>query len=233
MFHGSILHGVQFTAADRRRIPTTYYGEQSGAGLALRFHHPDASRHVGVVGLGVGTLAAYGQRTDRFRFYEINPDVIALAEKYFTYLSDSPAKSMTVLGDARLSLEQETPNQFDVLVLDAFSGDAIPTHLLTREAGQLYAKHLKPDGILCIHISNLHFDLRPVVQGLARDLQLKVTCVEAPQDDSSGTTSCHWMLLSRGSLSPELLNGAYEIEGLPPKSLLWTDEWSNLLSVLR
>ncbi len=233
MYHGSILHGVQFLEPEHKRNPTTYYGEQSGAGLALRFHRTNSPRHIGVVGLGVGTLATYGQKADRLRFYEINPDVITLAQQYFTYLSDSPAKSTMVLGDARLSLEQEPNNQFDVLVLDAFSGDAIPTHLLTHEAGQLYTRHLKPDGILCIHISNLHFDLRPVVLGLARDLGMQATCVEAPADESRGQLMCHWMLLTREALPPELLNDAHEVEGLPSKSIQWTDEWSNLLSVLR
>jgi hypothetical protein len=233
MFHGSILHGLQFTAPDRRRIGTTYYGETSGAGLAMQLHRSTEPRRIGVVGLGVGTLATYGQPGDVIRFYEINPDVITLAQRHFTYLTDSPAKTEMVLGDARLSLEQESPNRFDVLVLDAFSGDAIPTHLLTREAGQLYLKHLRDDGILCIHISNLHFDLRPVVQGLADSLQLTVQCLEAKADATRGTMSCHWMLLSRTEIEPEILNAADEVEVLPARALIWTDEWSNLLSVLR
>ncbi len=233
LFHGSILHGTQFTTESKRQLPTTYYGKMSGAGLALRLHRVTEPRHIGVVGLGVGTLAAYGQPQDRLRFYEINPDVVRVARDYFSFLSASAAKSEMVLGDARLSLEHESPQEFDILVLDAFSGDAIPTHLLTQEAADLYARHLKPDGLLCIHISNLHFDLRPVVAGISDRLQMQTRCIEAKADSEQGTTYCHWMLLSREPIPGAILDVADVVESDAIKSLWWTDEWSNLLSVLR
>ena len=165
LFHGSILHGTQFLSASKRRLPTTYYGQSSGAGLAMRHHHAGQNRNIGVVGLGVGTLATYGTQHDRLSFYEINPDVIRMAREYFSFLQDTAAETLITLGDARLSLEQQLPQEFDILILDAFSGDAIPTHLLTAEALQVYLRHLKRDGLLCIHISNLHFDLRPLSSG--------------------------------------------------------------------
>ena len=179
------------------------------------------------------TQRRHGTTPNFLRFYEINPDVIRLARDYFSFLSASAAKSEMVLGDARLSLEHEPPQEFDILVLDAFSGDAIPTHLLTQEAADLYARHLKPNGLLCVHISNLHFDLRPVVTGIAERLQMQSRCIQAKGDDERGTTLCHWMLLSREPIPAAILDVADVVEAAPKRSLLWTDEWSNLLSVLR
>jgi len=233
LFHGSILHGTQFLAPERRQQPTTYYGPQSGAGLILKTHRAGQPRRIGIVGLGVGTLCAYGQPQDTFRCYEINPEVIRLARDYFTFLSDTPARTEMITGDARLSLEHEPPQNYDVLVLDAFSGDAIPTHLLTREAADLYLRHLQNDGVLCVHISNLHFDLRPVVQGLARHLDMHCVCLQAAANEEQGTSLCHWMLLSRQPLSSDVLTSAEKLDRPSDRTLLWTDEWSNLLSVLR
>jgi len=221
MFHGNILHGTQFLAKDKQDLPTTYYGKKSGVGLVMQNVKVGQQRHIGVVGLGVGTLATYGQKNDHIRFYEINSEVIRLAERYFTFLKNSASTTEMVLGDARLSLEHEEPQNYDILVLDAFSGDAIPTHLLTREAAELYSRNLCDDGILCIHISNMHFDLRPVVQGLASDIGMHSACVSAAANEDQGTTPCQWMLLSKQPIP------AVE------KELFWTDEWSNLLSVLR
>jgi hypothetical protein len=233
MFHGSILHGTQFLSDEKRHLPTTYYGETSGAGLAMRLHHAGEDRNIGVVGLGVGTLATYGQPQDTIRFYEINPEVIRMAKKYFWFLEDTDAETEMILGDARLSLEHEAPQHYDVLVLDAFSGDAIPTHLLTEESVQLYVKHLKQDGLLCVHISNLHFDLRPVILGLAESQKLHVVSIQANKHDELGTSLCHWMLLSRKPIPKQITTAAEELDELGQKKLLWTDEWSNLLSVLR
>src|SRR5262249_17147766 len=145
-----------------RRAPTTYYAEGSGIGLAIR-HHPRAGQlKVGVVGLGAGTLAAYGQEGEKYRFYEIDEVVVKISEANFTFRSDSAADCQdVVLGDARLMMEQEEPQGYDVLAIDAFSGDAIPVHLLTRECMDVYRKHLKPDGVLAIHISNRYLDLLP------------------------------------------------------------------------
>lgn len=236
LFHGSILHGTQFLSPERELIPTAYYAPKSGVGLALRHPKKTDGRRVGVVGLGIGTLAAYGQPGDTFRFYEINPEVLRMAERHFSFLSRSEADVEHVLGDARLSLEHESPQKYDVLVLDAFSGDAIPTHLLTREAGELYARHIVDDGIIAVHISNLHFDLRPVVQGLAEHLGMHSACIQGNKDDAQGATLSHWMLLSRQPVSSELLDAADyvdDLDSIVDEPLLWTDEWSNLISVLR
>src|SRR5262249_55405144 len=171
--HGRITHGLQLMAPDRRREPTTYYGERTGVGLALERHPRRLAGlpvRVGCVGLGVGTLAAYARPGDAFVFYEINPEVIALSQgehPTFTYLRAPPAETTIVQGDARLSLEREPPRQFDVLVVDAFSSDAIPVHLLTREALTVYLRHLRaPDGVVALHVSNRYLDLKPVSQGL-------------------------------------------------------------------
>ncbi|NQV23830.1 MAG: fused MFS/spermidine synthase [Rhodopirellula sp.] len=233
MFHGSILHGTQFLADDKRDLPTTYYGKKSGVGLVMQHHRAGQKRRIGVVGLGVGTLAAYGQKQDTLRFYEINSEVIRLADRYFTFLKNSPGQTEMVLGDARLSLEHEAPQNYDILVLDAFSGDAIPTHLLTREAAELYQRNLSDDGILCIHISNLHFDLRPVVLGLANELELHSVCVRSMPNETDGTNLCDWTLLSRKPIPETILSQAEVMNELGESELLWTDEWSNLLSVLR
>ena len=233
MFHGNILHGTQFTDSARRRFPTTYYGRQSGVGLAMQFHKLGEPRRIGVVGLGVGTLATYGLPGDKMRFYEINPEVIRLAQSHFSFLSDSDATCTMVTGDARLSLEHEPKQKFDILVLDAFSGDAIPTHLLTHEAAQLYKRNLNEDGILAIHISNLHFDLRPIVMGLAEKCGWQATGVQDKENDELGTSVSHWMLLSRRPIDGSIVAAADEIFETGNKSILWTDEWSNLLSVLR
>jgi hypothetical protein len=233
MFHGSILHGTQFLDPAKEFTPTTYYGRKSGVGLVLQNHHPRKKRRIGVVGLGVGTLAAYGVHHDMMRLYEINSEVVRLAERYFTFLDDTEAETEMVLGDARLSMEHEEAQNYDILVLDAFSGDAIPTHLLTKEAAEVYARHLRDGGILCFHISNLHFDLRPVAFGLAQHLKMHAKCVQSSADESEGTSLCHWMLMSRKPIPDDIVNAAEKFDALPKNGILWTDEWSNLLSVLR
>jgi hypothetical protein len=233
LYHGTILHGMQFLDAERRDVPTTYYGVRSGVGAVLRHHRVGEPRRIGIVGLGVGTLLTYGTPHDLFRCYEINPEVVRLAEDYFTFLSDTQAQTEIVLGDARLSLEHERPQQFDVIVLDAFSGDAIPTHLLTREAGELYARHLRDDGLLCVHVSNIHFDLRPVVRGLADHLGMDSASVEGQADEGQGTQKCQWMLLSRQPIDGAITAATDAVDDLDDEPLLWTDYWSNLLSVLR
>jgi spermidine synthase len=233
MFHGSILHGTQFLDAEREQLPTTYYGRKSGVGLTLEKHRPRRKRRIGIVGLGVGTLATYGKHHDMMRLYEINPEVVRLAETHFTFLDETDAETEIILGDARLSMEYEAPQNYDILVLDAFSGDAIPTHLLTKESAEVYARHLRDDGILCFHISNLHFDLRPVVLGLAKHLKMHAQCVRASENKSAGTSLCYWMLLSRKPIPTDILDSAEKVTTLPAQGILWTDDWSNLLSVLR
>ena len=233
LIHGKVLHGTQFLTEDKRDLPTTYYGKKSGVGLVMQNHKTGQKRRIGVVGLGVGTLATYGKKDDYIRFYEINSEVIRLAKRYFTFLKDSASTTEMVLGDARLSLEHEDPQNYDILVLDAFSGDAIPTHLLTKEAAQLYKQNLRDDGILCIHISNLHFDLQPVVQALAKDIGMQSICVQAKPNADLGTKPCIWVLLSKQPIPEDITALAEKISEPTQKELLWTDEWSNLLSVLR
>ncbi|QOY89278.1 fused MFS/spermidine synthase [Paludibaculum fermentans] len=167
IIHGAISHGSQFNADGWRMRPTAYYGPNSGPGKW--FTHTPGARRVGVVGLGAGTLAAYGRPGDEFRFYEINPMVVQFAKQHFRYLSDTPARVDIAVGDGRLLLEHEADQNFDLLVIDAFSGDSIPVHLLTREAFKTYRRHLKPGGILALHLSNLYLDLMPEVRVLAAD----------------------------------------------------------------
>ncbi len=242
--HGAVLHGFQYTAVDKRRVPTAYFTENSGIGLAL-LHHPKrpGPLRIGVLGLGIGVLAAYSQPGDVLRFYEINPDVIRLAEGdggYFTFLKDSPAQVQIVPGDARISLEQELaagpPQYFDLLVLDTFNGDSIPVHLITRQALELYLYHLQPEGILAIHISNNYLDLRPVVYSLADSLQLGTALIETPADGDRVFLSS-WVLLTRNR---EFLGQAaiadHCISRKPSDTAgfrMWTDDYSNLFQILR
>jgi len=233
--HGTIVHGKQFLDPARRGLPTSYYGPSSGIGLALLDAHEHAPLRVGVVGLGAGTLAAYGRTGDVFRFYDINSGVVELARSEFTFLEDSLAQVEVVLGDARLSLEREPAQNFDVLALDAFSSDAIPVHLLTVEAFRTYLRHLKPGGILAVHISNRYLDLVPVVQQAARRLSLEVRQVESDDDDEAGVYRSDWMLLSASPVpfEGELLKEAAERIDAVPRVRLWTDDYSDVYRILK
>ena len=232
LLHGRIVHGTQFSSPTKRLIPTAYYSEASGVGKALKGHRSGEPKHVGIVGLGIGTLAAYGQSGDEYRLYEINPDVIALAQKHFTFLKDCRARQTLVTGDARLALEFEEPQKFDILVLDAFSGDAVPVHLLTKEAMAVYLKHLQPDGLLAFHISNLHFDLRPVIAGLAAEYGLTCVVHQSSADRVTAAKDAVWALIAR---RPEVLTqsvGLTSNSHSPRPPVLWTDDRSNLFEVL-
>ncbi len=167
LYSGRTVHGLQFLSTSRRRRPTAYYGTRSGVGLLLD-EAGAANRRVAIIGLGAGTLAAYGRRGDWFRFYEINPAVIESARRDFQFLSDSAASIDVVEGDGRLRLEQEPEHSFDLIVLDAFSDDSIPVHLLTREAFQIYFARLRPGCRLAVHVTNRYLDLNPVIEALAR-----------------------------------------------------------------
>ena len=231
--HGSIRHGHQFRDPERRHLPTTYYGRASGAGLAMDQHHAGEARHFGVIGLGAGTLAVYAKPDDRVRMYEINPAVVAMADAFFTYLSECEGKCEVVTADGRIALETESPQEFDVLVLDAFSGDAIPTHLLTKECFELYLKHLKPDGVLAFHITNRHVNLRPVCKGLADEFGLAAKCTYARQDRDLGTQDTMWVLMSRDEAALNAIQLGQTLEiAMGEESILWTDHWSNLWSVI-
>ncbi len=235
LFNGTIKHGVQFLAPARRRLPTTYYGLNSGAGLALSLKARRGAVRVGIIGLGVGTLAAYGRQGDEYSFYEINPLVIELAHTQFTFLQDSPARISVIPGDARLSLERQTPQGFDVLAVDAFSGDAIPVHLLTREAFALYFRHLKPDGVLAVHISNKYIDLAPVVAKEAAQLGRPAVEVYSAGDDRKAILRARWVLITSDHVflaQPETRQAGRLVaiaSGFP----LWTDDYSSLLRLLK
>jgi len=218
----------------------------SGAGVAILGSASEAAfagRHlrIGVVGLGIGTIAAYGRPGDTIRFYEINPEVIRIANdhRYFTFLSDSPANVEIIPGDARLSmereLEQNEPQGFDVLVIDAFSGDAIPVHLLTQEAFEIYLRHLKkPSGILAIHVTNTYLDLRPIIVGAGRHFGLKTAWVHSPGDGRLAKEA-NWMLLSLDNkILGSDVTGKELGEQIPHFRPIrpWTDDYSNLLQIL-
>ena len=233
--HGTIIHGKQFLAEERRGWPTSYYSRDSGIGLAILDAGARGPLRVGVVGLGAGTLAAYGRPGDTFRFYDINPRVAELARSEFTYLNDSRARVDVVLGDARLSMEREEKQGFDVLALDAFSSDAIPVHLLTAEAFATYLRHLKPGGILAVHISNRYLDLVPVVQQAALRYSLELRQVENEDDDDAGVYQSDWMLLSasRAAFKGERLKDAAVRIETDRRVSLWTDDYSDLYRILK
>jgi hypothetical protein len=245
LINGRITHGTQFLDEKLRHEPTTYYGRDSGVGLAIDYFDPVSSVRVGAIGLGTGTLAAYARKNDRFVFYEINPQVPEIASEYFTYLGDArermkhgDGKLDIVMGDARLSLDRElsadkSPRGFHVLVVDAFSGDAIPTHLLTREAGDIYRRQLDPQGVLAIHISNRYLDLDPVVRGLADYLEFKVLRIDTAIDKVRGTSAADWMLLTRNEALLKKLGKEATKPPAEPKTLLWTDEYSDLWRILK
>jgi SAM-dependent methyltransferase len=235
--HGTINHGEQFLDPERRRLPITYYSPNSGAGLAIQHVDSNGAKHIGVIGLGTGTLAAYGHPGDRIRYYEINPLVIGIARTEFTYLNDCPAQLDIVLGDARLSLEREPAQNFDVLAVDAFSSDSIPVHLLTVEAFRLYFHHLKPNGILAVHVSNKYLDLKPVVDQAARTLGKESLVVDTDDEEESGTGifGCTWVLVSADhqffEKQPIRLAGNKLVARNDLR--LWTDDYSNLFRILK
>jgi hypothetical protein len=244
LFHGRISHGYQFLAEAKRRLPTGYYGLTSGVGLTwvgLQTHlssgpNPQNLR-IGIVGLGIGTLAAYGNPGDYIRFYEINPEVTRIANdaRYFSYLKDCRARLEVIPGDARLSMESELkarqPQDFNLLAIDAFSGDAVPVHLLTEEAFQIYLQQVKGDGVIAVHITNTYFDFRPVLQRVAEHFKLRYALLHT-EGDGAVTSYSDWVLLSRDPTIIDSLPGA--LTG-PPKTdfALWTDDYSNLFSALR
>jgi hypothetical protein len=236
LIHGAILHGDQYMDPPYNRSATTYYKAKSGIGLTLLAKEKlldGKPRRVGLIGLGAGTLATYGNKGDTFRFYDINPTVIEIAKRDFTYWRDSEATMEISLGDARLNLEREPNQNFDVLAIDAFSSDSIPVHLITLEALDVYTKHMKPDGVIAFHVSNRFLDLKPVVQMLADKRGFTTAWVRDTYQD--GSTTSDWVLLSKNKsflLRPEIVDATYVI--LPqPGWRIWTDDFNNLLQVLK
>ncbi|MBI3696398.1 MAG: fused MFS/spermidine synthase [Acidobacteria bacterium] len=232
--HGVINHGEQFLHPSRRRRPTTYYGPQSGASLALLQNRREAPQRVGVIGLGAGVLAAFGRHDDYYRFYEINPQVIELANSEFTFLKDCPAKTDVVLGDGRLALEREPSQQFDILLVDAFSGDSVPVHLLTLEAFILYFHHLKPGGVLTLNGSSTYLDLSPVVALAAKALGKEARLVTSEGDEKERLFAANWILATdrKEFFDQPALQAAAPIPNR--RNLrLWTDDYSNLYRIIR
>jgi SAM-dependent methyltransferase len=235
LIHGTIMHGKQFLHPDLKTEPTSYYTRSSGIGRVIEALHPrrDPIR-VGVIGLGAGTLATYGSTGDVYRFYDINPGVVAIAQRDFTYLKNSDATIELSLGDARLSLEREPPQNFDVLAIDAFSSDAIPVHLITREAVEVYLRHMKPDGVIAFHVTNRYLNLVPVVEGIANQLRLRALWIDDPGLDTLGNASS-WVLLAKDPArldDPRLTDPSIAIEARRDWRV-WTDDFNNLVQVLK
>jgi SAM-dependent methyltransferase len=232
--NGTINHGEQFLNAARRDQPTTYYGPNTGVGLAIREKQQNRAIRVGVIGLGTGTLAAYGRLGDYYRFYEINPLVLRLARTEFSFLPNCKAKVDVAMGDARLSLEREAPENFDVLAVDAFSSDSIPVHLLTLEAMLLYFRHLRPDGVLAVHISNRYLDLEPVLAGETLATGKMARVVDTEDDDTQDVFGATWVLITSpaSGFHGEELTNSRPIE-FKRTVRLWTDDYSNLFRILK
>lgn len=244
LMNGRILHGSQFLHDARRRMATTYYNEESGVGIAITRFPKLGPKRVATVGLGTGTIASYAEHGDYYCYYEINPNVVTIAtdDNYFTYLSDAERRGAKVrieLGDARISMERQEPQAYDIIALDAFSGDAIPAHLLTKESFDEYLRHLGDGGIIAVHVSNRHLDLTPVVGGLAEHFDLPMIRIEWVREDGIdyvGEASSDWLLLTKNLDFQR--DGLIVEKGRPVKPRdyqqipLWTDQFSNLFQIL-
>jgi hypothetical protein len=235
--HGTIRHGFQYLNGPQHFWPTTYYGPHSGvATLLTALQRPN--RKIGIIGLGAGTMAAWGRLGDTFRFYEINPEVITMARTWFTFLKDTPARTEIVPGDARVELERELEaghsQDFDLITVDAFSSDAIPLHLLTAECGDLYRERLKPGGLLLLHISNRALNLEPVARGLAQHLGWQASVFVSGDDYNTGESSSHWVVITANA---ELLDRSGFGPGNAPWTnrtpITWTDDFASLWHVLK
>jgi SAM-dependent methyltransferase len=237
LMHGVIMHGEQSMNGERRRQPTTYYTSNSGIGLAFAAARARGPVKVGVIGLGTGTLAAYGRKGDEFRFYEINARVVSVAREQFTYLSDSEARSEIALGDARLNLEREPAQGFDILAVDAFSSDSIPVHLITREALGVYLRHMKPGGVIAFHVSNRFLSLPPVVGRLAKEYGLRAVHVsDDGEEGDDDHTKTDWVLLARDPAVLDAKPIKDAVHGAPEERAdwrTWTDDYSNLVQIIK
>lgn len=235
-FSGSVNHGRQYAHPSRRMEPLAYYGPHTGVGQTLRYFQPRPDTRVGVLGTGMGILAAYAKPGHYYRFYEINPEVIRLAREHFTFLEELDRQGIDydiILGDARLALEREEPQQFDVLSLDAFSGDSIPMHLVTKEAFEMYLRHLKPDGVIVAHVTNTYLNLTPVLERVGEECGLKLTRIATAQDQDQLYFGTDYVMLTRNDdfLSahpPQLPSDSQDID-VP----LWTDAYHNLFQILK
>jgi hypothetical protein len=231
--HGWTMHGDQIRSPQYENIPTSYYGPQSGPGLLLT--RRTSPWNVGVIGLGAGTLAVYGKPGESFTFYEIDPLVVQIARTQFTYLNRSQANLQTIIGDGRLSIQKAAPGQFNLLAVDAFSGDSIPVHLLTREAFELYFSKLQPDGVVAIHISNRFVDLMPVLSSAATGLGKQAVYVHSLENGTPGASDADWVLIANSNAPFSVLPPtAYTTLAPPPSGFeMWTDDYSNLVQLLK
>jgi len=235
LIHGTIMHGKQYLDPALRTQATSYYTATSGIGRVLETINPRLEPlKVGIIGLGTGTIATYGGRGDVFRFYDINPGVVAIAQRDFSYLKDSAATVELPLGDARLSLAREPPQHFDVLAIDAFSSDAIPVHLITQEAVEVYLRHMKPDGVIAFHVTNRYLNLVPVVEGIAHELGLEALWIDDPGTGVLANASS-WVLLAKlpGRLADARLTDASFPMPMRRDWRVWTDDFNNLVQVLK
>ncbi len=231
--HGRIRHGMQLTTKGMTNRPTMYFGPGTALARVMERHHSERARRIAVLGLGVGTIAAYGRRGDALRFYELDPEVASLARHDFTFLGDTPASVQIVIGDGRLWLAREPAQRLDVLAIDAFSSDAVPVHLLTREAFAVYARQLAPDGILLSNVSNRHLEVERVAEASARANGLSCRVIETPADVTQFVSKVRWAVMARDPKQLDTL-----LEGLPPfprrgPELLWTDARASVLPILR
>jgi len=229
--HGVIIHGRQFLEPSRQGWPTTYFGSSGGAGIAIAASRHDGPQHVGIIGLGIGTMAAYCRPGDVYRFYEINPFVEQFASQHFTFLRNCLAHKEIASGDARLVMEAEPSQQFDMLAVDAFSGDAIPVHLLTREAFAIYFRELKPDGVLAVHVSNRYLNLVPIVKKAADAFGRTAYLSASGSDEARGLKASTWVLVGQR----EQLSRFASLRELPaaPDVRPWTDDYSSLLGIVK
>ncbi|MBL8381262.1 MAG: fused MFS/spermidine synthase, partial [Burkholderiales bacterium] len=230
LVHGVINHGEQFMADRYRRAATRYYSSSSGVGRALLSRYDEPALKVGILGLGAGAVSVYARAGDHWRMYEINPMVLDIARRHFTYLADSPARIDVVLGDGRLAIERDPPQAFDLLAMDAFSGDAVPAHLITSEAFAAYERHLKPDAILAVHISNRFIDLGPPLKALADKHGFHAVIV-----NENGQHVSDWVLLSKSRRAlehPQIAAAARPLAARPGMRA-WTDDFHDLVGVLR
>jgi len=221
LYHGVIRHGVERLSPDGGRRLTAYYPPLSGVGLAMS--RGEGGRRVGIVGLGAGTLAVYGNSGDTFRFYELDPEIIRIASTHFRFLKQSLARTEVVEGDGRKELEKEQTDSFSILVLDAFSGDSVPVHLLTKEAFQLYFRLLKDGGTLVVNVTNRNLDVGKVVRAAAFELQKKVFAVHSDPDEEEHFEPADWMLVTDGPTDTFA----------KPSIRVWTDEYNSLLPILK
>ena len=236
MMHGRTLHGLQIDAPAALQ-PTTYYGQHSGVGRLLAALSERGPVRLAGIGLGCGTLAAYSRPGDRYEFVEINPEVTRLARQYFTYLSQARGDVSVTLGDGRLVLERHPETHFDVIVLDAFSSDSVPAHLVTREALAMYRRCLRPDGAIVVHVTNRHLRLAPVVHRLADDAGLRSALFRSDKDLEQKTLPADWVVIAARDCplwqSPQLAEGEPPAPAELAAAPLWTDDYHDLFRIMR